>query len=87
MAAPYRSTAHWRDSARQAQFFIIDANASFPLLFFLVHMKLWTFMIALVVITFFTVVARFGFSVTVFFRWFRLTLAGPRKYAIPWWKE
>lgn len=87
MASSFRETAHWRDSARTARFYMVDANASFPLLLFLVHMKFWTFMLALLFMVFFTVVARFGFTVPVFFRWFRLTLAGPRKYAVPWWKE
>ncbi len=87
MANGFRDSAHWRDSARSARFYMVDANASFPLLLFLVHMKLWTFILAILFMIFFSIVARFGFTVPIFFRWFRSTLAGPRKYAIPWWKE
>jgi len=77
--------AHWRDSARPARFFIFDAKAAFPLLLFLVHIKMWTFIVAVVAMSFFTLINKYGFSVEVFFRWFRSLLAGHRKMAIPWW--
>lgn len=77
--------AAWRDSARTARFFIVDAKAAFPIFFFLIHIKLWTFIIAVIAMFFFTVINRFGFSVEVFLRWFRSIIAGPRKMAIPWW--
>lgn len=77
--------AHWRDSARPARFLIFDAKAAFPLLLFLVHIKMWTFIVAVVTMSFFTLLNKYGFSVEVFFRWFRSLLAGPRKMAIPWW--
>lgn len=79
--------AHWRDSARSAKFFFVDAKAAFPLILFLVHIKLWTFIVALIIMTFFTLLSRYGFSVEVFLRIFRSTLAGPRKMAIPWWSN
>lgn len=87
MAGDFSPTAHWRDSARDARFFIIDANACFPLLLFLVHIRLWTFITAVIAMIFFTTVARFGFTIPVFLRWIRLILAGPRKAALPWWRE
>lgn len=77
--------AHWRDSARPARFFFIDAKAAFPIFLFLIHIKLWTFILALTIMVFFTILNRFGYSVNVFLRIFRSTLAGPRKIAIPWW--
>lgn len=86
MAMHYPSSnAHWRDSAREAKFFIFDAKAAFPLLFFLVHIRLWTFIVAIVTMLFFTLLNRYGFSVDVFLRWLRSFLAGRRKIAIPWW--
>jgi intracellular multiplication protein IcmT len=78
--------AHWRDSARQPRFFLIDARAAFPLLFFLLHIRLWTFTVSLLGMAFFGLIEHYGFSLSVFLRWLRLTLAGPRKLAIPWWK-
>jgi intracellular multiplication protein IcmT len=79
--------AHWRDSARNPRFFLIDARAAFPLLLFLLHIRWWTFFLAVGVMTFFGLLERYGFSLSVFLRWLRFTLAGPRKIAIPWWKE
>lgn len=78
---------HWRDSARSPRFFIIDARAAFPLLLFLLHIRIWSFVLAVVVMLFFGLLERYGFTLTVFLRWFRSLLAGPRKVAIPWWKE
>jgi intracellular multiplication protein IcmT len=79
--------AHWRDSARTPRFFLIDARAAFPLLLFLMHIRLWSFILALLAMAFFGLLERYGFSVTVFLRWLRTVLAGSRKIAIPWWKE
>lgn len=78
---------HWRDSARSPRFFIIDARAAFPLLLFLLHIRLWSFLLALATTIFFAGLERYGFSLTVFGRWLRSKLAGPRKTAIFWWKE
>lgn len=85
--ARVQTAASWRDSARNPRFFLIDARAAFPLLLFLLHITLWTFLLAVVVMAFFGMLERYGFSLTVFLRWLRSTLAGPRKVAIPWWKE
>jgi intracellular multiplication protein IcmT len=79
--------AHWRDSARIPRFFFIDARASFPLLLFLLHIRIWSFVLAILAMAFFALLERYGFSVTVFLRWIRSILAGPRKLSIPWWKE
>jgi intracellular multiplication protein IcmT len=79
--------AHWRDSARTPRFFLIDARAAFPLLLFLIHIRLWSFLLALAAMAFFALLEHYGFSVPVFWRWLRNVLAGPRKVAIPWWKE
>jgi len=79
------SVAHWRDSARPAKFFIFDAKAAFPLLLFLLHIELWTFVVAISAMFFFTILNRFGYSTTVFLRCTRSFFAGKRKVAIPWW--
>ena len=79
--------AHWRDSARSVKFFFVDFRACFPLLFLLFHIRLWTFVLAVVATAFFAGLERYGFSVTVFLRWMRAYVAGPRKIAQPWWKR
>jgi intracellular multiplication protein IcmT len=77
--------AAWRDSARYPRLFIFDSRAVFPLLFFLVHIKWWTFIVAMIAIGFFTLLLRFGFTVAIFLRWIRTAIGGKRKTAQPWW--
>lgn len=79
--------SHWRDSGRIPRFFGIDARSTFPLLFFLVHIKLWTFLVAVIITVFFGLIERYGYSAIVFVRMFRSLLAGRRKLAKPWWRE
>ena len=79
--------AHWRDSARNVRLWFVDFRACFPLLVFFVHIRLWTFILAVLATLFFTALERYGFSVSVFLRWFRSFLAGPRKIAQPWWRR
>lgn len=84
--ADFSPAAHWRDSARNTRFFFVDYRAAFPLLLFLLHIKVWTFLTAVAFMVFLAVLERYGFTVTVFFRWMRTVLAGPRKNSSPWWK-
>ncbi len=77
--------AHWRDSARPPMLWLIDARSAFPLLFFLVHIRLWTFIVALSAIVFFSFLNHYGFTLQVFLRWLRALLAGRRKLSNPWW--
>ncbi len=77
--------AHWRDSARPVKFFIWDGKTAFPMLLFLLHIRWWTLIVAVVAMLFFTILNRYGFSIEVFFRWFRNLIAGRRKIAVPWW--
>ena len=79
--------AHWRDSARNVRLGFIDFRACFPLLILIFHIRLWTFIFAVVATIFFTALERYGFTVAVFLRWIRSFLAGSRKIAQPWWKR
>jgi intracellular multiplication protein IcmT len=79
--------AHWRDSAHSARFFFVDARAAFPLILFLLHIKLWTFIVAIITMVFFALLEKYGFSVIVFGRWVRSFMAGPFKSSDPWWKK
>jgi len=79
--------AHWRDSARSVRLFFLDFRACFPLLILIFHIRLWTFIFAIVATVFFTALERYGFSLVVFSRWVRAYIAGPRKIAQPWWKK
>ena len=79
--------AHWRDSARNVRLGFIDFRACFPLLILIFHIRLWTFIFAVIATIFFTALERYGFTVAVFLRWIRSFLAGSRKIAQPWWKR
>jgi intracellular multiplication protein IcmT len=79
--------AHWRDSARNVRFWIVDYRACFPLLIFVFHISWKTLVIALVSIAFFSALEHYGFTVAVFGRWLRGFIAGPRKISQPWWKH
>ncbi len=82
-----RIDSHWRDSGRSARFFIVDARAAFPLLGFLLHIKMWTFIIALIFTIGFGTLEHFGFTVTKFARLLRSMAAGSRRMSRPWWRE
>jgi intracellular multiplication protein IcmT len=79
--------ANWRDSARNVRFWIIDSSACFPLLLFLLHIRLWTFTLAIIATIFLALLERYGFTLKVFGRLVRSFVAGPRKIAQPWWKR
>ena len=87
MAGGFPPDTHWRDSARSPRFFIIDARAALPLFFFLMHIRYWTAIVAVISVLFFGILERFGFTMPIFWRWFRSLVAGPRKMSIPWWEE
>ncbi|PJD96234.1 MAG: phosphoesterase [Legionella sp.] len=84
--AGFSSSSHWRDSARSARFFIVDARAAFPIFFFLMHIRIWTGMLVIISAVFFAILEHYGFTVPVFWRWLRSFLSGSIKSAQPWWK-
>ncbi|MBS0359397.1 MAG: IcmT/TraK family protein [Proteobacteria bacterium] len=87
MADAIPQSTHWRDSARNPRFFMIDFRAVFPVFLLLLHIRWWSFAVTVVAIFFFTMLERYGFTVVVFFRWLRAFLAGSRKVSAPWWKR
>jgi intracellular multiplication protein IcmT len=82
----FAETAHWRDSARNARFLMVDARAAFPIFLFLMHIRIWTGVLVLVSAVFFGIIEHYGFTVPVFLRWIRCFLAGNIKSAQPWWR-
>jgi len=79
--------SHWRDSARNPRFFMVDAMAALPLLIFLLHIRYWTFFLAIGTMIFFGILEKFKFRMPVFLRLIRSFLAGKRRVAYPWWRE
>ena len=85
MAGEFSVNEHWRDSARSARFFLVDARAAFPLFFFLMHIRVWTGILVLVSAVFFGIIEHYGFTVPVFLRWIRSFFAGNVRSSRPWW--
>lgn len=86
MAEQFATGTHWRDSARSARFFLVDARAAFPLFLFLLHIKVWTGILVIISAVFFSIIEHYGFTVPVFLRWLRTFVAGSLKLSQPWWK-
>ena len=86
MADSFAQTTHWRDSSRNARFFMVDARAAFPIFIFLMHIRVWTGALVIVSAVFFGIIEHYGFTVPVFLRWIRNFLAGPVKSSQPWWR-
>lgn len=85
--ATFSETSHWRDSARSARFFMVDARAAFPIFIFLMHIRVWTGVLVIVSALFFGFIEHYGFTVPVFLRWLRSLLAGKVRSSIPWWRS
>lgn len=77
--------AHWRDSARSIRFFFLDGKAAFVFLFVLIYPRWWTLIAAFVLMLFFTLLNRYGFTLSVFGRMLRSFFAGRRKVVVSWW--
>ena len=77
--------ANWRDSARVPYFFIMDARAAYPLLLFICHIRLWTFILCVSVMLVLALLQKFGYTVPVFGRLAKAFIAGPIRTARPWW--
>jgi intracellular multiplication protein IcmT len=77
----------WRNTPKNARFFIFDARAG---VFFLLMFFFWsriTFYICVSAFCVFGVMERFGFTPEVFVRWLRSRLAGPIRQSTPWWRR
>jgi intracellular multiplication protein IcmT len=85
MATGFSDSAHWRDSARNARFFMVDARAAFPIFIFLMHIRIWTGLLVIVSAVFFGIIEHYGFTVPVFLRWLRSVASGDIKASRPWW--
>lgn len=81
-----RIASHWRDTGRVPKFFIIDARSTFPLLIFLVHIRMWTFIVAVITTAIFGAIEHFGFTTQKFVRILRTYAAGRIKLSKPWWR-
>jgi len=82
-----KSTASWRDSARPSKLWVFNSSATFPLLILLFHISYQTLFFAVAFTIALSLIDRMGYSLTVFGRVIRSTLAGKRRLATPWWLQ
>ncbi|HEY1097011.1 MAG TPA: IcmT/TraK family protein [Alphaproteobacteria bacterium] len=74
--------SHWRNTARPARFFGVDARACLVVLLFLVHIRVWTLVLMVVVLALSFILERFGMTLPVAMRRVRLFCAGPYRRAL-----
>lgn len=81
---------HWRDSARNPRIFVLDSRALIPFFFLLFSpgsLVLYMFILVVLMTGFFAVIEYFGFTYSVFLRWFRCSfISGRYKKARAWWR-
>ena len=71
--------AHWRDSGRTPRLYMIDARGALPILLVLLHMRVWTFFLMILVIIFLSVLQYYRWPIPVYFRVVIGALVGKRK--------
>jgi intracellular multiplication protein IcmT len=72
---------HWRNTQKPARFFFLDARAFLAILLFLVHARLWTFVLVLVIMIVFWLLERQGLTFDAALRAFRCWFLGSNRPA------
>ncbi len=72
---------HWRNTQKPVRFFFLDARAFTGILFFLVHARLWTFLLVCFGMFIFAFFERKGLTFLAALRAFRSWLLGKNRPA------
>ena len=72
---------HWRNTQRPVRFFMLDARAFLAIALFLVHARLWTFVLAILAMVAFWFLERRGLTFESSLRAFRCWILGKRRPA------
>jgi intracellular multiplication protein IcmT len=72
---------HWRNSQKPARFFFLDARCFLAILLFLVHARMWTLTVAIVLMLFFWFLERKGLTFESALRAFRCWMLGTKRPA------
>jgi len=75
------SDIHWRNTQRPARFFALDARAAATILLFLVHARVWTFVLAILVMIIFWFSERMGLTFESALRALRCYILGQNRPA------
>lgn len=79
-------SAHWRDSARRAKFFIVDANIIWPLMIFIANIGRRTGILLILSLVFLLLMERFNFTLKKLYRYLFVVIVGPFRYRKGWWE-
>ena len=74
--------AHWRNTFKQPRFFFLDARVGVFLVVFLLHVRLWTLLIMIVVFGIFFMMERYGLGFSSALRAVRAYFAGPIRHPV-----
>ena len=72
---------HWRNTQKPARFFALDARAFSAIFLFMVHARLWTFVMAIFVMFLFWAFERRGLTFEAAVRAMRFWIAGAKRPA------
>ena len=72
---------HWRNTMRPVRFFAFDSRAVIGILMVIMHVRTWTFMLALIGISCFFVAERAGYDFDSSLRRIRSYIVGPKRPA------
>ena len=75
---------HWRNTMKTVRFFNFDARAGFFVILVLVHARLWTAGLMMLILLFFWLLERRGLSFAAALRAIRVWLIGPNRPAWIW---
>ena len=78
----FNSYNHWRNTARPVRFFTIDYRAGVFLFIFMMHIRLWTFLMMLTVMLILFLLERRGLTFTLAMRRMRVWFIGPKRPAL-----
>jgi len=78
---------HWRNSMRPVRFFMMDARAAIAFFLFLMHMRVWTLVTAVVVMTIFWILERKGLTFDAAMRALRSWFLGGNRPALLWTRK
>lgn len=77
---------HWRDSARQPRFFVIDANIIWPMGLFLFAMSSRTTLLLIFSALFLLALEKTNFTILKFSRFVYVLIGGKTRYRKGWWQ-
>ncbi|MCL2505464.1 MAG: IcmT/TraK family protein [Alphaproteobacteria bacterium] len=74
--------SHWRNTQKPARFFFFDARSASAVFLFLLHARLWTFCVVVVVMLAFWIIERRGYSFAAALRAIRSWIVGRRRPSV-----